>query len=197
MTDTGVKKKHLNCRETSSSSRYKRRQRQVLYSNTSYIQKVTLGVDSRKETEFMYDVQMIARYIINRCDERERPISNSKLQKILYFIQAEFLVNLDKPCFSEEIQAWNSGPVVPEVYKQYRAYGATNIPAQKDEGFELIFGQDKEHLDAIIDNAAKYSASGLAEITRRQSPWKNAHKKSDCVIRQSVIKEYFASDKGE
>ena len=72
----------------------------VTYSNTSYIQKVTLGVDSRKETEFMYDVQMIARDIINRCDERERPISNSKLQKILYFIQAAVLVNLDKPCFS-------------------------------------------------------------------------------------------------
>lgn len=140
----------------------------------------------------MYDVQMIARYVINRCDEKERPISNSKLQKILYFIQAEFLVNLGKPCFSEEIQAWNFGPVVPEVYQHYRGYGATNIPDQKDSGFELISRQDKEHLDAIIDGAARYSSSSLTEITCRQSPWKNVHKKSDCVIKQSVIKEYFS-----
>lgn len=146
----------------------------------------------------MYDAQLIARYVINRCDERKRPISNQKLQKILYFIQAEFLVNLDKACFSEEIQAWNFGPVVPEVYKQYRAYGATNIPGgQKDEGFELISRQDKEHLDAIIDNAARYSSSSLTEITRRQSPWKSAYKRKDCVIKQSVIKEYFASDEGK
>lgn len=142
----------------------------------------------------MYDVQMIARYVINRCDKRECPICNSKLQKILYFIQAEFLVNLDKPCFSEEIQAWSFGPVVPDVYKQYRAYGATNIPDQKDEGFELISEQDKEHLDAIIDNAAEYSVLGLTEITHRQSPWKNAYKKNDCVIKQSVIRAYFALD---
>ena len=143
----------------------------------------------------MYDVQMIARYIINRCDEKKMPISNQKLQKILYYIQAEFLVNLDKPCFSEEIQAWHLGPVVPDVYKHYRSYGATNIPGgQKDEGFELISRQDKEHLNTIIDNTAKYSASILTEITRRQSPWKCAYKVNDCVIPQSVVKEYFTSD---
>ena len=139
----------------------------------------------------MYDVQMIARYVINRCNEKKMPISNQKLQKILYYIQAEFLVNLDKPCFSEEIQAWHLGPVVPEVYQHYRSYGATNIPGdQKNEGFELISRQDKEHLD----NTAKYSVSCLTEITRRQNPWKCSYKKNDCVIPQSVIKEYFSSN---
>ena len=141
----------------------------------------------------MYEVQLIARYVINRCTQKKRPISNLKLQKILYFVQAEFLVGMGKACFDDNIEAWTYGPVVPSVYFEYRIFGSTNIPDQGDDGFESISRQDKGRLDAIIDAAAKYSASSLVEITHRQSPWKNAYRRNDNVIKQSEIKEYFAS----
>lgn len=141
----------------------------------------------------MYDVQLIARYVINRCAQKERPISNLKLQKILYFIQAEFLVGMGKACFDDDIEAWTYGPVVPSVYFEYKIFGSTNIPDQGDDGFESISRQDKDCLNAIIDAAAKYSASSLVEITHRQSPWKNAYRRNDKIIKQSEIKEYFVS----
>lgn len=141
----------------------------------------------------MYDVQLIARYVINRCTQNERPISNLKLQKILYFIQAEFLVGTGRACFNDDIEAWDHGPVVPCVYFEYNIFGSTNIPDQGDDGFESISEQDKDHLDAIIDAAAKYSASWLEKITRRQKPWINAYRRNDKVIKQEEIKEYFSS----
>lgn len=141
----------------------------------------------------MYDVQLIARYVIHRCTQNERPISNLKLQKILYFVQANFLVGMDKACFPDDIEAWNHGPVVPAVYFKYMIFGSTNMPDQGDDGFELITKQDKDHLDAIIDAAAKYSASWLEKITLRQKPWINAYKRNNKVIKRSEIKEYFSS----
>ena len=72
-------------------------------------------------------------------------------------------------------------------------FGSTNMPDQGDAGFELITKQDKDHLDAIIDTAAKYSASWLERITLRQKPWINAYKRNNKVIRQAEIKEYFSS----
>lgn len=39
----------------------------------------------------MYSALLVAKHIIRRCDELGRTISNLKLQKILYFVQAEFL----------------------------------------------------------------------------------------------------------
>lgn len=141
----------------------------------------------------MYDVQLIARYVINRCTQNERPISNLKLQKILYFIQAEFLVSMNKACFKDDIEAWNHGPVVPDVYFEYNIFGSTNIPDQGNDGFKSISKQAKDHLDAIIDVAAKYSASGLEKITRHQYPWKSAYMRNNKVIKQSEIKEYFSS----
>ena len=72
----------------------------------------------------MYKALDIARYIIERCREKNRTVSNLKLQKILYFVQAEFLVTKNQPCFGETIEAWDFGPVVPEVYYEYRMYGS-------------------------------------------------------------------------
>ena len=47
-------------------------------------------------------------------------ITNLKLQKLLYFVQALCLMVFDKPAFSEKILAWEYGPVVKEVYRKYK-----------------------------------------------------------------------------
>ena len=80
-----------------------------------------------------YKVLDIARYIINYSNEQQYGISNLKLQKLLYFVQAEFLAFTEKkqPCFQEEIEAWGFGPVVPGVYKEFRQYGSSNSPLMR------------------------------------------------------------------
>ena len=47
----------------------------------------------------MYSAVEVAKYIIWYCKRQGYSISNLKLQKILYFVQASFLVNQGKPCF--------------------------------------------------------------------------------------------------
>ena len=77
----------------------------------------------------MYSAETIAEYVIHYCDKKGKIMTNLKLQKILYFIQVNFLVTIDNPCFKEDIFAWGFGPVIPEVYRKYKAYGSTHIPA--------------------------------------------------------------------
>lgn len=74
----------------------------------------------------MYSALDIAKFIIDKCTQERLPISNLQLQKILYYVQREFLQQGTK-AFSEEIEAWQFGPVVPEVYKQYCGFGAMPI----------------------------------------------------------------------
>ena len=77
-----------------------------------------------------YDVLDVAHYIITYSNEKNYGISNLKLQKLLYFVQAHFLLNQPKhkPCFDEPIQAWDIGPVIVKVYLQYKQYGSSDIP---------------------------------------------------------------------
>lgn len=45
----------------------------------------------------MYNASLITKYIICRHRELGSSINNLKLQNVLYFVQAEFLVSTDAP----------------------------------------------------------------------------------------------------
>lgn len=144
----------------------------------------------------MYSVIDVAKYIIWYCKKQGYSVSNLKLQKILYFVQANFLVTKDEPCFEEDIEAWDFGPVVPEAYHEFKIFGSSDIP-----GFicrnaeEMILRKDRILINEMVNQCAKYSASTLVSITHNQSPWKNAYEKyCNNVIEKEEIKEYFAKD---
>lgn len=123
----------------------------------------------------VYSALLVAKYIVRRCAERGKSISNLKIQKILYFVQAEFLVDLGVCCFPETIEAWDFGPVVPVVYRAYRIYGSANIPAETANGLRPIRSVDMNRINGIVDECCEYSASQLVEITHHQSPWRDAY----------------------
>lgn len=140
----------------------------------------------------MYNVQLVAQYIIKFCNQHSIPVSNLKLQKLLYFIQAEFLVRKGVPCFHEDFEAWDFGPVSPQVYRKYKIYGSSNIPYSGVLLSGRIAPEDKEIINGIITTCSKYSASQLVEITHRQTPWIEAYApyESNTITKHS-IKKFF------
>lgn len=143
----------------------------------------------------MYGVLEIAKYVIKRCNDTNRTISNLKLQKLLYFVQAEFLVSTGCPCFPEEIEAWDFGPVVPEVYHKYKVYGSASIPFSNTNATFRITSSDRNLINEIVDECAQYSAATLVEITHKQSPWIDAYQPyCNNVISKRSIKKFFAED---
>lgn len=58
----------------------------------------------------------------------------------------------------------------------------------------MIPAQDREIMDDIIDECAKYSASKLVDITHSQDPWKDAYRSADKRITPESIKRYFEEE---
>lgn len=139
-------------------------------------------------------VKDVARYVVYYYNYNGWAISNLKLQKILYFLQADFLVNEGEPCFDEEIEAWDYGPVVPEIYHAYKFYGGNSIPCY-EEGFGgYIFR--KPRVDKMLIKCKPYSASQLVQATHAQKPWIDAfHKGCGTVISKGSIRDYFLERK--
>ncbi|HIS09288.1 MAG TPA: DUF4065 domain-containing protein [Candidatus Scatomorpha intestinipullorum] len=79
----------------------------------------------------MYDALEVAKYIINKAIEIEKPISNLQLQKILYFTHLESLKQGEK-LIGEPFEAWDFGPVVRKVYNKFCLWGANRL-AFKEE----------------------------------------------------------------
>lgn len=63
-----------------------------------------------------YNASDVARLCIKICNAKNNPVSNLHLQKILYYLQAQFMIN-GTVCFSDPIVAWEYGPAVEKVYR--------------------------------------------------------------------------------
>ncbi|KIL06900.1 hypothetical protein SR42_15115 [Clostridium botulinum] len=157
-----------------------------------------------------YNVLDIARYIINYGNKKMYNISNLKLQKILYFVQASFLTDNHRACFNEDIEAWDFGPVVPEVYQEFKMYGSNEIPyidsyvdlsngvwesEKKMYDENLISIKDRNKINEMVDECSKYSAGKLVEITHNQTPWLSSYAKGwNNIITQDSIYKFFNED---
>lgn len=75
----------------------------------------------------MYDALEIAKYIISKCFKEGAPVTNLRLQKLLYFIQLESYKRNFRLMFDDDMYAWQFGPVVPDVYYEYNMYGGSPI----------------------------------------------------------------------
>lgn len=157
----------------------------------------------------VYNVVDISRYIINYSNQKSYGVTNLKLQKLLYFIQALFVISKKGvPCFEEKIFAWDFGAVVPVSYCEFKHYGNSNIPEIKSYltflnknmwEFErvkysdsFISRKDKKLINKVVDLMSEYSAIDLLNITLNQKPYKNAYKKGKGTeITLDALKEYF------
>ena len=98
----------------------------------------------KPEVDMMYMAMTVAKYIVSKCTREHTPVSNLQLQKILYFVQKESLLYDGEPIFADEIEAWQFGPVVPNVYFHFSGFGAMPIvmeyetPEFEEEEEELI-----------------------------------------------------------
>lgn len=157
-----------------------------------------------------YDVLEICRHVINYSNEKDYGISNLKLQKVLYLIQAYFLIDKTKnaSCFDDKIEAWDFGPVVPAAYHEYKQYGSGDIPTidsyilfdtdniwnteRVKFNDDVITDEDKNRINKVVDKFSGYSATDLVAITHRQSPWMDAYVPyRNNEITLDAIKEYF------
>lgn len=143
----------------------------------------------------MYNALQISGFIVYYCIRNSLRLSNLRLQKILYFVQAEFLISEKHACFYNEIEAWDFGPVVPEVYNKYKIFGSSNIEVAYSNDIESsIDFHDRTVIINVIEACKQYSTYQLVSITHSQSPWlDNYSKGSYNTISQQCIREYFGN----
>lgn len=166
------------------------------------------GVPSRTN-----NVCDVSGYIINYSNKKNYDTNNLELQKILYFVQAYFLIT--KPytaCFNEKIEAWNFGPVVPVVHYEFRRYVLMRIPYIKTypkRDANALWGYPKVRFDGTVIPAKdrkkirdvvdcfykgiyrRYSSSDWT-LLPQMNPWKDAYRKgAHSEITKEAIRTYF------
>jgi len=138
----------------------------------------------------------IAKYFLTKTDEEAGDtISNLKLQKLLYYAQGFHLVLRNGLLFSENIEAWRHGPVVPRVYRDYAGYEAGPIPLPDKFDPSTINEDVRDLLDEVYQVYGQFSAWRLREMTHEEPPWRNAWDPDTGAgaVSHSDLRSYFAT----
>lgn len=124
----------------------------------------------------------------NNAQEDTDLLTDLKLQKLLYYAQGIAIKYTGKTLFREPILAWQYGPVVNEVYQQYRRYGRNPIDADIDMP---VFEDDVEViLQDVYDDYGQFASWKLVDMTHSESPWKDTNLNS--VITIDKMRSFFA-----
>lgn len=143
-----------------------------------------------------YDAMTIAKYIISYCYEHGIMCNMLKLQRLMYFIQAQFLVNTEekRPCFHDPIIAVDHGVMIYSVQEEFGMFGGCDIPCLFEPKYYTlpISGEDMEEINVVLTMLKDYSATDLMRIILGQSPWKKTYvQNKHRVITNQSIMEFF------
>lgn len=134
----------------------------------------------------------VVEYIIYEAQKRKNPITNTKLQKLLYFVQGSYLAKHNKKAFEDNIIAWKYSPVVKDIYYKYSLYGAEPIITVKkyDSKISLML---TNAIDIVLESFLDVNQTDLIEETIKPgSPW--SYTDIDDVILVDDIKDYFLTN---
>lgn len=123
----------------------------------------------------VYNVKEITTYLLYSATQQGIPVSNLKLQKLLYFLWKDYYREKRKYLFAEEFSAWKLGPVQTEIYFDYYMYGAAviddlNISPKEVEYMEI---ETKDFIETDIRNYADSTVYDLVNETHKPGgAWK-------------------------
>lgn len=162
-------------------------------------------------------------YSYNLPDEEKLyPISNLRLQKLLYYIQGASYMRRGEPLFSEDFYAWRYGPVNKETYDAFKGYGYSEILPYNnikldienteinDETFKTLLQQrpstedtplglrDQTLVKDVYHKTIEFSNFELVQKTHEEAPWKDAYNwLAGSKITQDSMKQWFLERKNQ
>ena len=127
----------------------------------------------------------IANFFIRKSLKEKKPITQIKLQKLVFFAHGFYLALNERPLVNEKIEAWQYGPVVPSIYHRFKNWGNNPITkVQIENSVNLIINEeDIDFLDLVWHKYSRYSASQLVKISHEKGgPWQKAIDKSKALV---------------
>jgi len=149
-----------------------------------------------------YEAETIANVFLRFAKEHGRGVSHMKIQKLLYFAQGHAMSLLDAELISDNCQAWDYGPVYPNVCRHLKKFGASAVRS------EIVDEEDAERFDPAQATAVKpflrvvwnkygeLDALRLSELSHvTAGPWATTRRMNHgywrAVVDKALIREYF------
>jgi uncharacterized phage-associated protein len=141
------------------------------------------------------DARQVAQYILCRRQNAGDAVTPMQLIKLTYIAQGQMLGRHGRPLFSDAVEAWQYGPVVPSVYhavKEYRSQPVIEVNCGL--GTYDFTATEMEVMDLVADKYGDYDGIVLSSSTHQPgTPWEQTWSRigKNTVISNDIIKHFY------
>lgn len=148
------------------------------------------------------DSLILSEWVIGYVNKMGYDISQLKLQKLLYYLDAWHHVYFDMPLIEDDFEAWTHGPVSRKVWDYYKAYSvlyrSLTVDQKKDNNIKnFLNGEQVELCQDVLDEYGDKTAYYLECLTHSEDPWRYARKgyqasdSCNVIMPKTDIKNYY------
>lgn len=160
----------------------------------------------------------VANEFIRLAKESGRELTQMQLQKLVYIAHGWRLALMDQGLTIDKPQAWDFGPVYPELYEQLKRYGRGPVTAyvrRLEESISYWFSgkkdnlpvsslndEDRQLIATVFEIYGSYPAYQLSALTHEDdTPWSQVYERNrNRHIPDDIIEAHFkklAKDRSE
>jgi uncharacterized phage-associated protein len=156
------------------------------------------------------DARAVANYFLDLAKTGGRTIDPMGIQKFVYFAHGWNLALNDRPLIAQRIEAWDYGPVIRDLYYEFKRFGngpitqpamelnvepgTTRVRFTKSELTSAVPKETLSLLDRVWEVYRPFTSIQLSNLTHTPgSPWSRARESGQEVIDDGVIRDYFRS----
>ncbi|MDO4434855.1 MAG: DUF4065 domain-containing protein [Cardiobacteriaceae bacterium] len=144
----------------------------------------------------IYRAVDVADALVRLSLSEQKPLTNLKIQKLTYIVYGYWLGFTNFQLFQDTVEAWQYGPVIPELYKQLARHGANFIQEPILKKNTIPKDSDAYQLICAVYNKYKnLEAWQLVYLTHQpNTPWSQTEQalpNRKAVISPDVIRDYY------
>lgn len=117
-----------------------------------------------------------------------------KLQKLVFLAHGITLALLNEPLTYHNVHAWQWGPVFPQLYKRFSAYGSSLVenPAACEDAV-IEESEENEVISSIWNHFGQLSGPQLSALTHEPgSPWDVTWRMDQySIIPNDLIRDFY------
>lgn len=129
-----------------------------------------------------YDGRAVANFVLDHADQLGIKVTNLSLQKLVYFCHLWSLIELGRPLVKQSFEAWEYGPVLQYLYREFKRFGGAPITdraqqtnpfnGRKDVVRHTLDPVTEELLKRVVGFYGRLSAGALVSLTHAHGgPW--------------------------
>jgi uncharacterized phage-associated protein len=139
-----------------------------------------------------------ANYLLGLAQKEGVSLTPLQVMKLTYMAHGWHLATYSTPLVHEAVQAWQYGPVLPNLYRMLKPFGRN--PVDPSSLGRLLFDRgtltdgERRSIESVFQGYGRYSGAALSNLTHKPgSPWSRVWRPGvpNLVIPDDLIRQHY------